>query len=68
MPLISISEYAKAHGRKPDSVKHMALRGRFNTAHKIGFYWVIESDEPYPDDRVKTGAYKNWRNRKGQKK
>nr|DAS13053.1 MAG TPA: hypothetical protein [Caudoviricetes sp.] len=39
----------------------MAARGGFKTAQKIGRYWVIEDTEPYPDARVKTGKYRNWR-------
>ena len=55
--LISLAEYAKLHGRCPDTVRQLALRGNLKTAHKIGRNWVIDSEEPYPDNRVKSGKY-----------
>ena len=55
--LISLKEYAEIHGKAPVSVRQMAQRGSFATAKKIGYSWVIDSDEPYPDNRVKTGKY-----------
>lgn len=61
MALISFAEYAQKHGKHPDTIRQMALRGGFTTARKIGRNWVIEEDEPYPDKRVKSGEYKNWR-------
>ena len=51
--LISLTEYAKMHGRDPSTVRQMALRGGFTTARKIGRNWVIDSEEPYPDRRRK---------------
>ena len=59
--LISLPEYAARHGKDPSSARRMALRGSFETARKIGRNWVIEDTEPWPDHRVKTGKYKNWR-------
>lgn len=59
--LISIKEYAEKHDKSPVTVRQMATRGGFKTAQKIGRYWVIEDTEPYPDARVKTGKYRNWR-------
>ena len=59
--LISLPEYAVRHGKDPSSARQMALRGSFETARKIGRNWVIEDTEPWPDRRVKTGKYKNWR-------
>jgi hypothetical protein len=38
-----------------------ALRGGFKTARKIGRNWVIDKNEPYTDNRVKSGKYKGWR-------
>lgn len=61
--LISLSEYAKIHDRSAVSVRQMAQRGRFKTAQKIGWNWAIDENEPYPDNRVKLGKYKN----KGEK-
>lgn len=51
MSLISLAEYAKIHGREPASVRQRALRHGFKTAKKIGRNWVIDSDEPYSDNR-----------------
>lgn len=55
--LISIAEYAAMHNRAAKSARDMAKHGRFKTAKKIGRNWVIESDEPYPDTRIKSGKY-----------
>lgn len=59
--LISLTEYAKRHGKSPATARQMALRGGFQTAQKIGRDWMIDDQEPYPDRRVKTGKYKDWR-------
>ncbi|MFP3154191.1 hypothetical protein LQZ18_07125 [Lachnospiraceae bacterium ZAX-1] len=59
--LISISEYAKRHGKSHVSAQQMAQRGGFKTAQKIARNWVIDENEPYPDARVKSGKYRDWR-------
>lgn len=59
--LISLVEYAAMHGKNRTSAVRMANRGGFNTARKIGRNWVIESSEPWPDRRVKSGKYIGWR-------
>lgn len=64
MALISLAEYAKKHGKIPDTIRQMALRGKFQTAHKIGRNWVIDEDEPYIDRRVKSGEYVDWRKKR----
>jgi len=56
--LISLSEYAKIHGRVEASVRQKVLRGKFKTAIKIGRNWCIDSDEEYIDSRVTSGKYK----------
>lgn len=58
--LISLVEYAKANDRDPANARQMAARGSFQTARKIGRNWVIEDNEPWPDRRVKSGAYVGW--------
>lgn len=63
MALISITEYAKKHGKAAVTVRQKVQRGGFQTAQKIGSYWVIDEDEPYEDERVTSGKYKNWRNK-----
>lgn len=62
--LISLAEYAQRNGRDPATARQMALRGGFKTAQKIGRNWVIDDAEPWPDRRVKSGQYKNWRKQK----
>jgi hypothetical protein len=61
MSLISIAEYAKLHGRSHATVRQRILRGAFKTARKIGRNWVIDSEEPYTDGRLKSGDYVGWR-------
>lgn len=55
--LISLAEYAAKHERTLATVRQRVLRGGFKTARKIGRNWVIDSDEPYEDGRVKSGKY-----------
>ena len=56
--LISLSEYAKLHGREQSTVRQRVLRGNFKTAVKIGRNWCIDSEEEYTDGRVVNGKYK----------
>lgn len=58
--LISLAQYAEKHGKCHESARKMAQRGGFRTAQKIGRNWVIDSEEPWPDRRVKTGEYIGW--------
>ena len=51
MSFISIAEYAQLHGRNPRTVQQKCIRGGFKTAKKIGRNWVIDSEEPYGDNR-----------------
>jgi len=46
--LISLSEYAKLHGKSSDTIRRMAECGTLSTAHKIGRNWVVDSEETYP--------------------
>lgn len=59
--LISLVEYAALNGKNRTSAVRMANRGGFKTAQKIGRNWVIDSEEPWPDRRVKSGKYIGWR-------
>lgn len=65
--LISITEYAKKHGRNRYTVIQKIERGGFKTARKIGRMWVIDEDEPYIDGRVKSGKYKGFRKKNSKK-
>ncbi len=60
---ITVAEYAKLHGRLPDSVKQKINRGTL-PAKNIGGRWLVKKDEPYTDERVKSGKYKDWRKEK----
>ena len=51
MAEITLKESAGWHGKAPVSVRQLAQRGGFRTAHKIGRDWVVDEHEPYPDDR-----------------
>ena len=59
--LISLIEYAEKHGKDPDNVRKKVTAGRCKTARKIGRNWVIDSEEPWQDKRVKSGNYIGWR-------
>ena len=61
MALISLAEYAKKNGKSARQIRQKAAAGGFETAQKIGRNWIIEEDEPYIDNRVKTGKYKDAR-------
>ena len=56
--LIPLTEYAKRHGKAPANARQLAGRGSFETAQKMGRDWFVDDAEPWPDRRVKTGAYK----------
>ena len=58
MALVSVTEYAKLHGKDPGNVRKMLLCGRLS-GYKIGKQWVIDEDTQYPkDNRIKNGKYK----------
>lgn len=63
--LISLIEYAERHGKEASGARRLAIAGELKTARKIGRNWVIDSDEPWPEDRrVKSGKYINSRKTK----
>ena len=61
--MIALAEYAAKHGKSHVAARKMAARGGFKTAVKIARNWIIDENEPYPDARLKTGEYVNWRNK-----
>lgn len=61
--LIRVREYANKHGKTPTLVYRMIKLGKLKTATKIGCRWMIDSDEPYPDDRIRHGDYIGWRDK-----
>ena len=56
--LIPLAEYARRHGRRVDVARHMAKRGGFTSAKKMGRDWFVDEDEVWPDRRVKDGKYR----------
>jgi DNA (cytosine-5)-methyltransferase 1 len=52
--LISISEYAKMHGRSSATLRRLAENGKLTTAQKIGRNWAVDSEEPYPTKQSTT--------------
>lgn len=65
--LISLVEYAERHGKSPQTARQVAATGGFKTAQKIGRNWVIDSEEPWIDRRIKSGKYIGWRKGESEK-
>jgi hypothetical protein len=59
--MITIKEYAERNGKSHEAARKMAGRGSFETAQKIGRDWLIDENEPWPDHRIKSGKYIDWR-------
>lgn len=57
MALISLSEYAKLHSVTTATLRQRIARGSLD-AVKIANNWLIDSDTPYSDHRIKTGEYR----------
>lgn len=62
--LIPLKEYAEKIGRDPATIRQRILRGTLQGAVKIGRDWLIPADTPYEDQRVRTGRYKGWREKR----
>ena len=57
----TVSEYAKITGKDPGNIRRMLIYGKL-IGEKLGNQWIIPKDEKYPEDkRVKSGDYRNWR-------
>lgn len=60
---LSVSEFAKMHGKDPGNIRRLLASGRLD-GQKVGNQWIIAEDTAYPDDkRETTGKYRNWRKR-----
>jgi excisionase family DNA binding protein len=60
---LSVTEYGRLHGIDTGNIRRLIAQGRIE-AIKIGNQWAIPADTPKPEDsRVKSGKYKNWRNK-----
>lgn len=62
--LIPITDYAAKIGKSPRSVRQKCQLGTLPGAIKIGRDWLIPADAPYPDARIKSGRYIDWRKTK----
>lgn len=57
MAMITLKEYAERLGKNPVVVYQKARYGTLKTAKKMGRDWFIDENEPYTDQRVKSGKY-----------
>jgi len=68
MGLVTIKQYAEKHGKDPSAIRHLVRwhmersdKSPFKTLQKIGSYWVIDEDEPYPENaNYRHGKYVGW--------
>lgn len=59
----TVSQYAQVSGKDPGNIRRMLIKGSL-TGEKVGNQWLIPKDIDYPEDgRVKSGEYRNWRQR-----
>lgn len=59
----TVSQYAKISGKDPGNIRRMLLKGALE-GEKVGSQWLIPKGTKYPEDRrVKSGDYRNWRQR-----
>ena len=65
--LIPLAEYARQKGKDPANARQLVKRGAFQTAKKMGRDWFVDSEEPWPDRRVKTGKYIGYREKARRK-
>ena len=65
---IPLPEYAAKNGLLPNTVRRKCLRGNVPGAVKLGRDWMIPKEAPYPDARVKSGKYINWRGKGSDQK
>ena len=61
MALITLKEYSERLGKERSLVYQKYRRGGFQTAVKMGRDIWIDEDEPFIDERVKSGRYVGWR-------
>ena len=63
MALIPLVKWAEAHHIASVTARQKAQRGSI-PAVKMGRDWFIDADAPNTDNRVKSGKFKDWRNKK----
>jgi len=60
----SVQEIADEWGLTERQVQNLCASGKIKGAFKFGKSWVIPGDVTKPEDgRLKSGNYKNWRNK-----
>ena len=64
---ISLAEYARQRGIPLSTAQQRARRGCYATAVKIGRDWLLDEEDEPVDRRIKSGAYKDWRAKYGNK-
>ena len=65
---LSVAEIAEKWDVSPRYVQNLCKEGRIKGAEKFGKVWAIPNNTPRPLDlRIKTGKYKDWRNRQAVK-
>lgn len=61
---LSVTQFGEKHNMDVGRIRRLISEGRI-PAEKIGNQWAIPADTQPPEDRrVKSGQYKNWRNKK----
>ncbi|WP_019227165.1 helix-turn-helix domain-containing protein [Sedimentibacter sp. B4] len=64
MDFITIKDAADSWGVSPRRVQLLCANKRIDGAVKFGRDWAIPKDAEKPTDaRIKSGNYKNWRNK-----
>ena len=59
----TVSQYAEIIGKDPGNIRRMLISGVLE-GEKVGNQWLIPKSTDYPKDRrVKSGEYRNWRQR-----
>lgn len=62
---ISLTEFCQRYGKDPGNTRRLLAQGRIPGAVKVGRQWILPADARPPEDqRVKSGAYRNWRRKK----
>lgn len=64
---ISLAEYARQRGIPLSTAQQRARRGCYVTAVKLGRDWLLDEEDEPIDHRIKSGAYKDWRAKYGNK-
>ena len=59
----TVSQFAQVSGKDPGNIRRLLINGEL-AGEKVGNQWLIPRNAAYPADRrVKSGEYRNWRQR-----